>query len=217
MSKRLVFLGPPGAGKGTQASVVSEALGVPAIATGGIFRKAIADGTKMGKQISQFVNSGLLVPDTLTNAIVSERLKEKDCKKGFILDGYPRSLDQAKSLDLYLQKANHPLDQVLYFKVEAAVVIDRMGQRRMCSKCGATYNLVSLPPKKAGVCDKCGEAIITRVDDQPESIRKRLEVYEESTAPLLKYYEKQGLLKVLSASQGVQDVAKQVAAVIAEK
>ncbi len=216
MSKRLVFLGPPGAGKGTQASVASETLGVPAIATGGIFRKAIADGTKLGKQISQFVNSGLLVPDTLTNAIVSERLKEKDCKKGFILDGYPRSLDQAKALDLFLQKAKHPLDKVLYFKVDAAVVVDRMGQRRMCNKCGATYNLVSLPPKKVGICDKCGGELITRADDQPESIRKRLEVYEESTAPLLKYYEKQGILKVLGASESVQDVAKQVAGVISK-
>lgn len=156
MGSRFVFLGPPGAGKGTQAALVSESLGAPAIATGGIFRKAIADESQMGKQISQFVNSGLLVPDKLTNAIVNERLKEKDCKKGFILDGYPRSLAQAKSLDLYLQKARSPLDRVLYFQVDSSVVIDRMGKRRICGQCGQTYNTVSQPSKKAGVCDRCG-------------------------------------------------------------
>src|SRR3954469_7771856 len=126
MGSRYVFLGPPGAGKGTQAAVASQTLKVPAIATGGIFREAIAKETAIGKQISQFVNSGLLVPDKLTNAIVAERLEEKDCKKGFILDGYPRSLTQAKALDAYLQKGHTPLDRVLYFKVEAPIVIERM-------------------------------------------------------------------------------------------
>src|SRR5580698_7084165 len=130
MSQRFVFLGPPGAGKGTQAVFVSEKLGIPAIATGAIFRAAISKATAMGKQVAQFVNSGLLVPDQLTNAVVAERLKEKDCKKGFILDGYPRSLVQGTALDEFLEKAKTPLDAVLYFKVDAAVVIDRLGQRR---------------------------------------------------------------------------------------
>lgn len=214
MGSRFVFLGPPGAGKGTQASLVSEQLKVPAIATGAIFRDAISNETALGKQISQFVNSGLLVPDKLTNAIVAERLKAKDCKKGFILDGYPRSLTQAKALDTFLAKGHRPLDRVLYFKVEAAVVIDRMGKRRICSQCGITYNLVSQPPKVEGQCDKCGSAIVMRTDDQPESIRKRLEVYEETTSPLLEYYEKKGVLSVLSASASVSEVAKQVAAAV---
>lgn len=214
MGSRFVFLGPPGAGKGTQATIVSEQLKIPAIATGGIFRAAIAGETTMGKQISQFVNSGLLVPDKLTNAIVAERLGEKDCKKGFILDGYPRSLTQAKALDTYLNKAHTPLDRVLYFKVEPTVVVERMGKRRICSQCGITYNLVSQPPKVEGKCDKCGSAVIMRADDQPESIRKRLEVYEETTSPLLEFFEKKGILSVLSASDSVAHVAKQVAAVV---
>jgi len=214
MGTRFIFLGPPGAGKGTQAALASELVGVPAIATGGIFRDAIAKETAMGKQITQFVNSGLLVPDKLTNAIVAERLKEKDCNKGFILDGYPRSLGQAKALDTFLQEGNRPLDRVLYFKVDAAVVVERMGKRRVCSQCGQTYNLVSQPSKKEGVCDKCGGKLVTRTDDQPESIRKRLEVYEETTSPLLQYYEKKGALSVLGASLSVQDVAKQVAGIL---
>jgi len=214
MGTRFVFLGPPGAGKGTQAALASQLIDVPAIATGGIFREAIAQESAMGKQISQFVNAGLLVPDKLTNAIIAERLESKDCKKGFILDGYPRSLTQAKTLDAYLQKGHRPLDRVLYFKVDAAVVIERMGKRRICSQCGQTYNLVSQPPKKEGVCDKCGGALIMRSDDQPESIRKRLEVYEETTHPLLEYYEKKSVLSVLNASLSVDDVAKQVAAMV---
>jgi adenylate kinase len=211
MGNRYVFLGPPGAGKGTQAAFVSEKLGIPAIATGAIFRAAISKETAMGTQVAQFVNSGLLVPDKLTNAVVAERLKEKDCKRGFILDGYPRSLVQAKSLDTFLQKAKTPLDAVLYFNVNVDVVVERMGKRRVCSQCGATYNLVSQAPKQAGKCDKCGAALMTRVDDQPESIRKRLEVYQQTTEPLLQYYEKKGILKVLNASLPVADVAKEVA------
>jgi adenylate kinase len=193
--------------------LISQALSVPAIATGGIFREAIAKSTKIGKQIAQFVNSGSLVPDKLTNAIVAERLKEKDCAKGFILDGYPRSLVQAKALDIHLQKAHSPLDRVLYYKVDAAVVIERLGTRRVCSQCGQTFNLVSQPPKVDGVCDKCGGKLITRSDDTPAAIGKRLEVYEQTTKPLLDYYEKKGVLTVLNASLSVDEVAKQVKAV----
>jgi len=207
---RYVFLGPPGAGKGTQASLVSEKLKIPAIATGAIFRAAIGKESSLGRQVAQFVNSGLLVPDQLTNAVVADRLEENDCKNGFILDGYPRSLVQAKALDEFLQKAKTPLTAVLYFKVDANVVIERMGKRRVCSKCGATFNLESLPPKRAGKCDKCGEPLITRVDDEPASIRKRMDVYEETTRPLLEYFEKKGVLKVFDASLPVQEVAQEV-------
>jgi len=217
LGTRFVFLGPPGAGKGTQAALISQALGVPTIATGGIFREAIAGSTKIGKQIAQFVNSGMLVPDKLTNAIVAERLKEKDCKKGFVLDGYPRSLTQAKALDAYLQKAHTPLDRVLYFKVDASVVIERMGKRRVCSQCGQTYNLVSQPPKTEGVCDKCGGRLVTRSDDTPEAIRKRLDVYEQTTKPLLDYYGRKTMLDVLNASASVDVVAREVNAVCLAK
>jgi len=217
VSGRYVFLGPPGAGKGTQATTVSETHRIPAIATGAIFRAAMSKETSLGKQVAQFVNSGLLVPDKLTNAIVAERLKEKDCKNGFILDGYPRSLVQAKSLDTFLQNAKTPLDAVLYFKVDTNVVVDRMGKRRVCSQCGTTYNLVSQPPKKEGKCDKCGGALITRADDKPESIRKRMEVYEGTTQPLLQYYEKKGVLKILDAALPVPDVAKEVTQIVGPK
>lgn len=210
MMNRYVFLGPPGAGKGTQATLVSEKLHIPAIATGAIFRAAIGKESALGKQVAQFVNSGLLVPDQLTNAVVADRLGEKDCANGFILDGYPRSLVQAKALDEYLLKAKSPLSAVLYFKVDASVVIERMGKRRVCSKCGATYNLVSQQPRREGTCDKCGESLITRKDDEPGSIRKRMEVYDETTRPLLEYYEKKGVLKVFDASLPVQEVAKEV-------
>jgi adenylate kinase len=211
MSARFVFLGPPGAGKGTQAMLVGEKLGIPAIATGAIFRAAISKESAMGREVAQFVNSGLLVPDKLTNAVVAERLKEKDCKRGFLLDGYPRSLVQAKALDAFLSKAKTPLDIVLYFNVNADVVIDRMGKRRVCSQCGTTYNLVSQPPRHEGKCDKCGAVLIKRTDDQPESIRKRLEVYQKTTKPLLDYYEKKGILKIVDASASVQAVTNEVA------
>jgi adenylate kinase len=217
MGSRFVFLGPPGAGKGTQAVRASERLKIPAIVTGGIFREAIAKGSALGKQISQFVNSGLLVPDKLTNAIVTERIKKKDVAGGFILDGYPRSLVQAKSLDLNLQKSGKPLDAVLYFKVDAAVVIDRMGKRRVCGQCGATYNLMSQPPKREGVCDSCKGKLMARTDDAPESIRKRLEAYDKTTIPLLGYYEKKGLLHILNASLSVDEVARQVEVVCSNK
>ncbi len=217
MGTRFVFLGPPGAGKGTQAALVSESLKIPAVATGGIFRDAIANATKIGKQIAQFVNSGMLVPDKLTNAIVAERLKEKDCKDGFILDGYPRSLAQAKALDTHLTKQKTPLDRVLYFKVDAAVVVERMGKRRVCSQCATTYNLVSKPSKVEGVCDKCSGSLITRSDDTPEAISKRLSVYELTTKPLLEYYSKKNTLEVLNASLPVDVVAQQVSAVCIKK
>jgi adenylate kinase len=217
MGSRYVFLGSPGAGKGTQSAIGSQVLGVPTIGTGQIFRQAIADETPMGKQISQFVHTGLLVPDDLTTAIVLKRLREKDCQKGFILDGYPRSIVQAKSFDVFLQKMKTALDRVLYFKIEASFVIERMSKRRICHECGHSYNLVSQPPKQEGKCDDCGAPLTTRSDDSPEAVRKRMQVYEETTMPLLQYYEKKGILSVVDAAQHVQQVTKQVHAIFAEK
>ncbi len=210
MSKRLIFLGPPGAGKGSQADITKVQLGIPSISTGSIFREAMAQDSAMGKQIAQFVNAGLLVPDKLTNAIVSERLEHKDATKGFILDGYPRSLVQAKALDTYLAKTKKPIDHVLYFSVDVPLVVDRMGKRRICSQCGQTYHVVNHPPKSSGVCDKCRGSVVMRADDQPESIRKRLAVYEDTTAPLLQYYQKKGLLIRVDASGSVAEVDMRV-------
>lgn len=210
MGSRYVYLGPPGAGKGSQAAITTKRHGIPAISTGAIFREAMSQNTKMGKQISQFVNAGLLVPDKLTNAIVVERLDAKDCEHGFILDGYPRSLVQAKALDAFLAKAKKPLDQVLYFKVDPAIVAERLSKRRMCVQCGDTYHLVRNPSKVPGKCDECGGALIARIDDQPEKIRKRLVVYEEITAPVLDYYKKHNVLVVLDASKTIPEVDAEV-------
>lgn len=201
-----MFLGPPGAGKGTQAARLKERLRVPAIVTGLIFREAIGAGSAMGKQVAQFVNAGMLVPDKLTIAVVNDRLSKKDCKEGFILDGYPRTLAQAKALDLYLARHKRILEKVLYFKVDFPVVVERMSHRRICSQCGRTYNQITQPPAVAGRCGECQGALVTRTDDTPEAIQRRLKVYEESTRPLLDYYTKKGILKILDASQKVEAV-----------
>jgi adenylate kinase len=212
MGKCFVFLGPPGAGKGTQAGYVSEALELPIIGTGSIFREAIAENSALGKQISKYVHEGLLVPDQLTNAVVVDRVQHSDCKRGFILDGYPRSIAQAKSLEQLLDKHHHTLETVLYFKVEASVVATRMGKRRVCRQCGQTYNLATNPPKQDRKCDNCGGELLIRSDDQPEAIRKRLEIYDETTSLLRHYYEDQNLLHVINASLSVQEVTEQVRA-----
>ena len=210
------FSGPSGRWKEhavSQRQPLIEARNPSDIATGAIFREAIASGNALGKEISQFVNSGLLVPDKLTNAIVVERLKKEDCAKGFILDGYPRSLGQAQSLDLFLKKKGAPIEKVLYIKVEPDIVAKRMAQRRICAKCSTPYNLISHPPLKAGACDRCGGELVPRADDKPESIRKRLETYQQITTPLRDYYEKQKVLIVLDASQTVDVIAKEIAAI----
>lgn len=213
VNARFIFLGPPGAGKGTQATLVSREMKIPSISTGAIFREAMANQTAMGKQISQFVNSGLLVPDKLTDAIVVERLQQSDCKNGFILDGYPRSIGQANALDEALRETNLSLGAVVYFQVEPSQVVDRMSQRRVCGECGRTYNLISQPTKKPGLCDTCPGKLITRSDDQPDAIRKRLETYDKTTKPLLDYYQQKKILKVLDASLSVEEVGKRTLAI----
>lgn len=214
MLRRLVFLGPPGAGKGTQAAISSRLLKVPSIATGSIFREAISQGTGLGREISQFVHAGLLVPDKLTNAIVTERLKKPDCADGFLLDGYPRNVAQAQAFDTFLKKRNHSLEKALYFKVDASVVVARLGDRRVCSKCETNYNLLTRPPKTPGICDLCGGELFTRIDDQPQSITRRLEIYVANLQPLLDYYQKQGILSVLDASQPVEKVSADFAKLV---
>jgi len=205
-----IFLGPPGAGKGTQAAQVSEKLNIPAIATGNMFREAMTKNSKLGKDISQFVNSGFLVPDRLTNAVLTNRIDEDDCQNGFILDGYPRSLEQAIILEEHLAKTGRQLTTVFYFKVEPLIVVERMAHRRICKDCGHPYNTVSQPSRLPTICDKCSGLLIQRADDHPEAIAKRLAVYEQTTKPLLSFYEDKGLLSVVSASQSVSDVNQSV-------
>ena len=194
---RIVLLGPPGSGKGTCAKLIEELYGVPVITTGDMLRAAVAKGTPLGKTAKGYMDRGELVPDGLVNAVVAERLSEPDATKGFILDGYPRSIIQAEALDAALTKMSAKLDNVLYVKLEDEVIVSRTSNRRSCPKCGAIYNLLNKPPKVAGVCDVCGSKLVQRDDDQVEVIQHRLEVYKTSTQPLIDWYEKRGKVKVI--------------------
>ncbi|WP_448377348.1 adenylate kinase [Fervidobacterium sp.] len=204
----LIFLGPPGAGKGTYAKRVVEKYNIPHISTGDIFREAIAKGTELGKKVQDIVNSGNLVPDELTNALVGERLNQPDCQNGFILDGYPRTINQATTLDGILSRMGKKLDGALYFEVDEETVVARISTRRVCSKCGKVYNTITLPSKVEGVCDDCGGELIQRDDDKEEVVRGRYRVYIEKTSPLIEYYRNQNKLFTLDGRKSVEEVMK---------
>ncbi len=204
----LIFLGPPGAGKGTYAKRIVEKYNIPHISTGDIFREAIAKGTELGKKVQDIVNSGNLVPDELTNALVEERLKQPDCENGFILDGYPRTLNQAQALDGMLKNMGKTLDGALYFEVDEETVVQRISTRRVCSKCGKVYNVITLPSKVEGICDDCGGELIQRDDDKEEIVRSRYRVYIEKTSPLIEYYKNQNKLFTLDGRKSVEEVMK---------
>ncbi|HLE54260.1 MAG TPA: adenylate kinase [Thermoplasmata archaeon] len=202
---RLVFLGPPGAGKGTQAARLAEHLGVPRISTGDILRRHVADGTDLGKKAKGYMDTGKLVPDPLVIEMTKLRLAEPDAKKGFILDGFPRTIAQAEALAKIT-----PLDAVVDFYLEPEELIKRSSGRRVCPKCDAVYHLLSSPPRKAGICDRCGSALITRHDDKDGVVRTRIETYENQTAPLIQYYKDRGLLREVYASGLIDEVAHRV-------
>ncbi|MGB9615560.1 MAG: adenylate kinase [Fervidobacterium sp.] len=204
----LIFLGPPGAGKGTYAKRVVEQYDIPHISTGDIFREAIAKGTELGKKVQNIVSSGNLVPDDLTNALVEERLKQSDCKNGFILDGYPRTINQAQALDVMLQAMGRELTGAIYFEVDEETVVQRISTRRVCSRCGKVYNIITLPPKVEGICDDCGGKLIQRDDDKEEIVRSRYRVYIEKTSPLIEYYRNQNKLFTLDGRKSVEEVMK---------
>lgn len=203
---RLVLLGAPGAGKGTQAKLLQERFAAPQISTGDILRKAVADQTQLGKQAADFMNRGVLVPDDVIIDMVGDRLAAEDCKQGFILDGFPRTIPQAESLDKLLTRIGLPLNCVLSVKVPHAEIVDRLSGRRTCKQCGALFHLKFDAPKTAGVCDKCGGALFQRDDDQEATIMKRLEVYETQTAPLASYYAKQGLLREVEGVGQIDEI-----------
>lgn len=188
---RMILLGPPGAGKGTVAQFMAEDYKIPIISTGDLLRNSVSQKTQIGIKAKSYIDKGLFVPDKIVNEVLMQRITEKDCKKGYILDGYPRTLAQAKSLE----ENDIKVDVVLNFNVSKETIIDRMTTRLTCKKCGTIFNIKNVPPKKEGICDKCGGLLYQREDQKPEVIRERLKVYEEQTKPLTDYYRKKGLLK----------------------
>jgi adenylate kinase len=197
----IIFLGAPGAGKGTQAEIVSERFGIPAISTGAIIREAIKTGTEMGLEARKFTEKGALVPDEVVIGIIKERLAKDDCQKGFILDGFPRTVPQAEALD----QMGVSIDRVVSIEVSDERIIERMCGRRVCPACGATYHTVSLPSKDGKTCDKCGVELAVRKDDEPEVVKSRLEIFHSTTEPLKAYYEKTGKLKLVEGQEKVED------------
>jgi len=211
---RIVLLGPPGAGKGTQAKLLQDRFGACQISTGDILRKAVAEKTPLGEQAAQYLNRGALVPDDVIVNLVASRLKEKDCEPGFILDGFPRTIPQAESLDAILRREDIALNAALSVRVPHEVVIERLAGRRTCRNCGALSHVAFNPPKKAGVCDRCGGEVYQREDDREETIAHRLKVYAEQTAPLLEYYRRQGLLREVDGVGAVDDINARVLAAL---
>lgn len=197
----LILLGPPGAGKGTQATKIVEKFNIPHISTGDIFRKNIKEGTVLGKKAQEYMNKGELVPDSLVIEIALNRLDEDDCKEGFLLDGFPRTVEQAEALDEFLAKQDRCIEHVLDMDVEKGDLLTRITGRRVCKACGATFHITNIPPKKEGVCDECGGELYQRTDDTPETVENRIEVYEIQTKPLIEYYEKIGNISHLDGSQ----------------
>ena len=206
---RVIFLGAPGTGKGTQAVWLSEKFAIPQISTGDILRKAVAEATELGKAADAIMKSGGLVSDELIVALVRERLEQPDCRPGFILDGFPRTIAQGESLDLMLGREK-AIQSVLFFEVSEAEIVTRLTSRRTCSGCARNYNMISDPPPASGLCDSCGGRIIQRPDDSEETVRKRLLVYEEKTAPLKEFYNKQKKLYILRAEQPVERVREEL-------
>lgn len=207
---KIIMLGAPGAGKGTQAKKIAEKCGIPHISTGDIFRANIKNGTELGKKAKTYMDQGLLVPDELVCDLVVDRIQQGDCKKGYILDGFPRTIPQAESLDKALQAIGEKMDYAIDVEVPDENIVKRMGGRRACVGCGATYHLVYAPTKKEGICDVCGGELILRDDDKPETVQKRLGVYHEQTQPLIDYYKNQGILREVDGSVDMEDVFKEI-------
>lgn len=203
----LVLMGPPGAGKGTQGEILSKRLGVDTISTGVMLRTAIKEQTEIGKSVEKLINSGKLVPDDVMVELIKERLQRPDCAKGFILDGFPRTTAQAEALT----NSGVKIDKVLSLEVEDEVIIERLSSRRECSKCGAPYNIISNKPITEGKCDKCGADLIQRADDNPDTIKNRLNVYHEQTEPIKDYYKKMGLLVTAQGEKRLEDTTNNVA------
>lgn len=208
---RVILLGPPGAGKGTQAKMLTEKYGVPQISTGDILRAAVAVGSRLGKEAKGYMDRGALVPDEVVIGIVRDRLTEPDCQGGYLLDGFPRTVAQAEALTGMLKELGAPLPTVVSLEVDEEEVVRRLAGRRTCQACGEPFHVEFHPPRREGICDKCGRTLIQREDDKEETIRRRLQVYREQTEPLISYYEKQGLLETVHGLGETGDVFARIA------
>jgi len=207
---KIILLGPPGAGKGTQAKSISRKYSIPHISTGDIFRQNISLSTELGKEAKKYIDKGQLVPDKLTISIVKDRLLKDDCKKGFLLDGYPRTVKQAEALDVFLAEHGSRLNLALLIAVPREFILERMTGRRVCPSCGASYHIKFNPPQQEGICDVCGSTIIQREDDTPETVSNRLDIYDKQTQPLIDYYKDKNLLSVVDGTYSINNVFKQI-------
>jgi adenylate kinase len=214
MASRVVLLGAPGAGKGTQAKMLIDRFKIPQISTGDILRKAVADGTPLGKEAKVIMDQGGLVSDKIVLGLVEDRIKQPDCKNGFILDGFPRNTVQAEALDKILSGMNMPLTVALNIDVDLNDLLKRLTGRRTCKSCQQMYNIFFSPSKKEGVCDKCGGQLFQRDDDKEETIKKRLDVYQQQTAPLIDYYSKKNIMKTVLGVGSIEDIFKKAVAAL---
>ena len=213
---KIIMLGAPGAGKGTQAKMIADKYQIPHISTGDIFRSNIKEGTELGKEAKTYMDKGLLVPDELTVKILLDRVAKDDCKNGYVLDGFPRTIPQAEVLDEALAKLNDKIDYAIDVDVPDENIIRRMSGRRACLSCGATYHIEHIPPKTEGICDRCGKELVQRDDDKEETVKNRLNVYHEQTQPLIDFYTKKGILKTVDGTVDMKDVFAAIVKILGE-
>jgi adenylate kinase len=212
---RVIFLGPPGSGKGTQAKRMQDAHGLPQVSTGDLLRQAVRDGTELGRQAKEYMNSGGLVPDELVIALLLERIGQADCRSGLILDGFPRTLAQAEALEAALEAKRQPIDAVVNFEIDLGELVERLVGRRVCPNGHGEWHVRFNPPRTEGRCDVCGEALIQREDDREERIRTRMETYKRDTAPLVEFYRERGLLRTINALGPLEEVTEAIAGIFA--
>lgn len=211
---KIIMLGAPGAGKGTQAKMIAEKYGVPHVSTGDIFRANIKNGTELGMEAKKYMDQGQLVPDELTVKILLDRVAQPDCEKGYVLDGFPRTIPQAEVLDSALAGLGETIDYAINVDVPDENIVKRMSGRRACLGCGATYHMEHIPPKKEGICDTCGQELVLREDDRPETVLNRLKVYHDQTQPLIDFYTGKGVLKAVDGTVDMKDVFAAITAIL---
>ena len=213
---KIIMLGAPGAGKGTQAKMIADKYDVPHISTGDIFRANIKNGTELGIEAKKYMDQGMLVPDELTVKILLDRVSQPDCTKGYVLDGFPRTIPQAEVLEKALNEINDHIDYAIDVNVPDENIVRRMSGRRACLSCGATFHIVHVPPKTEGICDRCGKELILRDDDKPETVEKRLAVYHEQTQPLIEFYSAKGILRTVDGTDDMMDVFEEITKILGE-